>query len=120
MMGLSAWRNLSALALVIGAASPAGAVNRFLAENKQLQLGQTGVKFNILCDNDVPIYGVSVAVKFETSKINVTKVELTGAWATPASNNDVTGYLNFDNATGEIICGVVYDFSPSGVPANDN
>ena len=113
-------KSLSVLALVIGGAVPAVGANRFFAENKQLLVGQTGVKFNISCDNDVPIYGVSVAVKFETAKITVTKVELTGAWSTPASNNDVTSYLNFDNTTGEIISGIVYDFSPTGVPANDN
>jgi hypothetical protein len=112
--------SVAVLALVIGGTVPAEAANRFLAENKQLVVGQTGVKFNLLCDNDVPIYGVSVAVKFETSKITVTKVELAGAWSAPPTNNDVTSYLNFDNVTGEIICGVVYDFSPTGVPANDN
>jgi hypothetical protein len=111
---------LALLALVVGWTLPAGAANRFFVENKQLLVSQNGVNFNILCDNDVPVYGVSVAVKYETTKINITKVELAGAWSAPPANNDVWSDLKFDNATGDLICGAVYDFSPTGVPANDN
>jgi IPT/TIG domain len=90
----------------------ASAANRFLVEQKDLVIGQTGQKLTVLCDNDFPAYGFSMAVKFETTKINITALALAGAWAAPATNNDVWMDLKYDNATGDILCGAVYDFSP--------
>ncbi|MGH2626314.1 MAG: hypothetical protein ACRDHY_06635, partial [Anaerolineales bacterium] len=120
MLGRRALRRLTVLSLVVLGSVPAPAANRFFVENKELVAGQNGQTIELRCDNDFAVYGFSMSVKYEPAKLRVTKVEMVGAWSAPAANDDVWSDLKFDNATGDLILGVVYDFSPSGVPASDN
>src|SRR2546425_1203921 len=106
-------------ALVLGLAGTAAAANRFTVEAKDLIIGQAGQTITIDCDNDFAVYGFSMGIKFEQAKIKVNSVALAGVWATPAVDNDVWNDLKFNNTTGEILVGVVYDFSPK-LDASDN
>jgi hypothetical protein len=108
------------LAQALSGAGGLQAANRFFVDNKDLLVQQSGQTITLQCDNDIPIYGVSMALKFETSKINITGLALAGAWSAPAANNDVWSDLKFNNTTGDLIIGVVYDFSPTGDPSKDN
>ena len=106
---------IAAVLILCGVSRLAHAANSYTIEQKDLVIGQLGQTVAILCENDFPLYGLSVAIKYENAKIKVTGLALAGD-ATDAEWTD----LEFDNVTGEIVIGAVLDFSPSGVTANDN
>jgi hypothetical protein len=97
---------LLVFASLLGFASPAGAVNRFFVENKELRVGATDQTLTLCCDNDVDAYGLSLTFVYEPAKIRVKAIALAEE-AAGAGWSD----LKYDNATGVVIVGIVMDIT---------
>ncbi|MBI4587065.1 MAG: IPT/TIG domain-containing protein [Planctomycetes bacterium] len=81
------------------------AANRLFINNQVLQANASGQPVIVYCDNDVPIYGVQLAMKFDRTKINIASVEVTG-YAAAAKYPIGT----IDNNLGEVVYGFLMDF----------
>ncbi len=86
------------------------AANRLFINNQVLQANKDGQEVIVHCNNDVPIYGVQLAMKFDSTKINIASVEVAGDAAAAKWKQ---GLIDNKLPTGEVVYGFLTDFSPT-------
>lgn len=84
------------------------AVNRFTIPAQSLPIGTTGALVPVRADLDQDIYGFSVHIQYDASKINVTAVQA-GSAITALAPEFSDGTIT--NSPGRIVWGVVFDTS---------
>jgi hypothetical protein len=100
--------SLVSVVAVLAAAGPVHAVNRFFITNQTLTLGTNDNIVPVRADIDQDIYGFSVHVQYDASKVQVTAVQ-----QGTAVSGVVPEYFEgtITNSPGRIVHGVVFDTS---------
>jgi hypothetical protein len=84
------------------------AVNRFFISDQTLELGSTGNIISVRADADQDLYGFSISLEYDRTKIRISGVQLGAAAAAVGPEwNDGT----IDNTAGILVHGVVFDLS---------
>jgi hypothetical protein len=98
--------SLLSIVALLAASGPVHAVNRFVISNQTLTLGSTANLVPVRADVDQDIFGFSVHIQYDASKVNVTAVQE----GTSISGIDPEYFQGtITNSPGRIVQGVVFD-----------